>query len=364
MSWWLIGAWLVGWFLLWRLPRPQPSGAGVDAPPVSVVIPARNEADRLPHLLGSLVAQTAPPSEIVVVDDGSTDGTAEVAGSFPGVRVVTATAVPDGWTGKSWACATGVTATSGEVIVFLDADVDLAPDALASVVDTWARHGGMISVQPHHHIRRPVEALSLPFNVITMMGLGVGSLRPGPQWGAAGPCVVTSRRDYAAAGGHAAVRGEVAEDLALAERYLEVGLPIRCLGGGRRIRYRMYRDLRGIVEGWSKNLATGASRTPRLRGLLIGLWVTAVLTALLEVFGAVTDPSSVGVGDPVVALYLAVTAQLAVMGRQVGRFGPAALAWPILFAFFVAVFARSTVRTLLVRQVTWSGRDIPVAARH
>lgn len=364
MIWLVLGGWLAGWALLWRLPRPRPGVPVPDLGRVVAVIPARNEADRLPRLLASLARQTRPPDQIVVVDDDSDDGTAEVARGFAGVEVVTAPPVPDGWTGKSWACATGVDAARGEVLVFLDADVSLADDALAAVLAGWAPSGGLLSVQPHHHLGGPVEALSLPFNLITMMGIGIGSILPTRrEWAAAGPCMVASHADYAAVGGHASIRGEVAEDLALAGRFAAGGLPVHCLAGGHLVRYRMYRNLRGIVEGWSKNVATGARRTPAVRTAAIVWWVSALLTVGMQAARAVP-----GLGDGTAlsstwALYAAITLQVAVLARQVGRFGPAAAVWPVLLVFFVVVFTWSSLRTLVVREVTWSGRTIRVATR-
>ena len=365
MSWLVLVGWLAGWALLWRLPRLSAGGPVPKVGRVTVVIPARNEADRLPTLLTSLARQTHPPDQVVVVDDGSTDATAAVAGRFAGVTVVAAPPLPEGWTGKSWACATGVDASDGDVLVFLDADVALADDALATVLAEWARAGGLLSVQPHHHIVRPLEALSLPFNVVTMMGIGVGSILPTRnQWAAAGPCMVTSRPDYRRVGGHGGVRGEVAEDLALAGRYAAADLTVRCVEGGDRMRFRMYRDLRGVFEGWSKNVATGARRTPVLRTGAVVLWLGALLTVAIDVVGALAAPGSAPEISVTVALYLAVTVQVAILARQVGRFGPAAALWPVLLAFFVAVFVWSSLRTLVVRQVTWSGRTIHLAARH
>lgn len=374
MSWLVLVGWIAGWALLWRLPRVgagRPAEALDDgffdhvAGRVAVIVPARNEADRLPLLLASLARQTRPPARVVVVDDGSDDGTAEVAQRFAGVDVVTAPPVPEGWTGKSWACATGVGASDDDVLVFLDADVELADDALAAVLADWNRHRGLLSVQPHHHIRRPVEALSLPFNVITMMAIGVGAIVPTRrQWAAAGPCLVASRSDYELAGGHAAIRNEVAEDLALADRFVAVGLPVHCLAGGERLRFRMYRNLRGVVQGWGKNVATGARRTPPLRGVATFAWVAALLAIALEAFQALPVVGNGTALSTTAALYAAVTVQVAVLGRQVGRFGFAAALWPILVTFFVVVFAWSSLRTLVVRQVTWSGRTIRVATRH
>lgn len=375
MTYWLIiVGWGLGWFLLWHLPglrtssRPTPgasplSGDHDDGPAphtVSVIIPARNEAERLPVLLAALAAQDLPPDQVIVVDDNSTDDTAAVAASFAGVEVVGVPPVPEGWAGKPWACASGAQDARGEVLVFLDADVDLDPSALRALLDTWSTAGGLVSVLPNHHTVRPVEALSLPFNVISAMGLGVGAVvRPTEEWGAAGPCMMTALRDYERVGGHTSVAGEVAEDLALAQHYRAAGMPITCRAGQGIVRYRMYRDLAGLVEGWSKNVVIGARRAPLVLSVLVATWVTALLAVGLRLLDG---PTAVGPVDWI-AMYGAVAAQLAVLGRRVGRFGPAALVWPVLMVFFVAVFALSAVRTLLLREVGWSGRRIAVAGR-
>ena len=158
----------------------------------------------------------------------------------------------------------------------------------------------------------------------------------------------------------------VAEDLALAERYAAAGLALRCLGGGQRIRFRMYRDLRGIVEGWSKNLATGAGRTPVVRALGIGWWVWSLLVLALwswPVGSFTVGGFTAADGVAVAASYAAGAVQTALLGRRVGAFGIAALAWPVLFAFFVAVFVVSAARTVLFRRVRWSGRTVRLASR-
>lgn len=354
----LVPGWLLGWVLLWRMPSLSTPRRAAPTRSLTVVIPARNEADRIPLLLASLTTQSRPPDQVIVVDDDSSDDTAALAAGFDGVEVVSPPPLPDGWAGKPWACAAGVAASRGELLVFLDADVELEPDALASLVTSWEARGGLLSVQPRHHIAGPVEGLSLPFNVISMMGLGVGSLvPPRRQWGAAGPCLITSRSDYDSVGGHRSVAGEVAEDLALAERYCTADLPVACLGGGDVVRFRMYRNLRGMVEGWSKNLVTGARHTPVLRSLAVALWLTTLLTLGLHL----ADGPGQGNLWPWMATYAAGAVQFMVLGRRVGRFGPAGLLWPVLLAFFVAVFALSAVRTLVFRQVRWSGRQIDVA---
>jgi 4,4'-diaponeurosporenoate glycosyltransferase len=319
-----------------------------------VIVPARNEAATLPDLLGSLVRQTRPPDQVLVVDDHSSDDTARVARDFVGVEVFSAPDLPASWTGKCWACATGARRADGDLLLFLDADVTLADDAIASLLTEY--QSGLLSVQPHHRTRRWFEALSMPFNIVAVMGLGIGSvLRPRRRWGAAGPCLLCTRASYEQVGGHTAVRSAVAEDLALGERYRQAGEPLRVLGGGRTVAFRMYRTFGELVQGWSKNFATGARRTPFVRALMVGLWVTAASAGASAVVDAlVAGELRLGPG----LIYAAGCLQFGLLGRMVGRFGPAALLWPLLVAFFVTVFAVSVVQTVVLRRVRWKGRTL------
>jgi hypothetical protein len=350
----IVVGWILGWVLLWRAPRLRSARGGVLPTRVSVVVPMRNEVERIPLLLASLLGQTRRPDQVIVVDDASEDGSAEAVRAFPEVELLTAGPVPTGWTGKSWACATGARRARGEVLVFLDADVVLGEEALDQILATWSADGGLVSVQPHHRTQRPFESASLMFNVIAVMGLGIGSLvPPRHEWGAAGPCLATSRADYDRVGGHGAVAGDVAEDLALARAYREVGLPIRCFGGGRQIGFRMYRNPRDLFQGWAKNVATGARRTPLVRAFGVAIWVSALISMLLVVL---SPPGWLAFG----LVYAAASLQLGVLGSRVGRFGPAAVAWPLLVVVFIVIFACSVVQTAVLRRARWSGRSIPL----
>ena len=154
-----------------------PSGTG--SPSIAVVIPARDEAANLPGLLASLATQTRAPTEVVVVDDHSTDGTAAVARAC-GATVTSAPPLPDGWSGKAWACWTGAAATTSPVLVFLDADVVLAPDALARVEHAAASESAttLVSVQPFHTPVRPDEQLE---RAVQRRGVGGRPPRPSPE---------------------------------------------------------------------------------------------------------------------------------------------------------------------------------------
>jgi len=369
----LVAGWSVGWWLLWKVPslRRGPSAGGeADASvapsllDVTVVVPARNEELSLPNLLDSLVRQTSRPAEIIVVDDQSDDATASLAAAVPGVTVVSSRPLPSGWTGKSWACQQGADAARTSRLVFLDADVVLAPGALAEVVARGEERGGLVSVQPYHRMERPYERLSALFNIIGFMG--VGSASPGRDAraarGAFGPVLTCSTDDYRAIGGHASVRGEIVDDVAIAQEFEGHDLPVHVFGGGSEISFRMYPAGAGqLVEGWSKNFATGAGSVAVTRFLLIGLWVTAMLISVQVAVDAVLDPSA-GALAVAAGVVGAAVAQFRHFLRQLGSFGWLwAVAYPIPLAMFLVVFARSVWLTAVRRQVQWRGRDVPLA---
>lgn len=356
------GAWLLARVRTPLPPPPRPPGK-VPASwedRVAVVIPARDEAAALPALLGSLAAQTRPPGEVLVVDDGSTDGTAAVAAAW-GARVLEAGTPPAGWTGKTWACHQGAAAAEGDVLVFLDADVTLAPDALDRLLAEPAAAAGAVSVQPSHRTERAHEQLSAVANVVALMGTGAFTGPPRrPAAMAFGPCILWRRAAYDAVGGHAdpGVRGHVAEDIAMARKARAAGVPVTVLAGGDVVAFRMYPDGLGqLLAGWAKMLGQGARRTPPHLQLLVGLWVTGAL------LGAARLPAfalSRRAGDA--ALYAAWVAEMAwLMGRagRWRRWTPAVFPLPLLT--FVAVFARSGWLALTDRPARWRGR--PVSAR-
>jgi len=374
----LLLGWLAGWWLLARMPRlrtpgdppGQRRGAEDVAPDdvalgdVSVVIPARNEADNLPGLLSSLADQQPPPAQVIVVDDGSTDGTAEVARSF-GVIVVDSSPLPDGWTGKSWACMQGADLASGDTLVFLDADTRLLPGGLAAVVEEQRRRGGLLSVQPYHRMARAYERLSAVFNVIAVMGVGVGSPgRAGRARGAFGPCIVCRAEDYRRVGGHGAVADEILEDLALGRVFAEGGDDVWGAGGRGVIEFRMYPGGPAqLIEGWSKNMASGSASIGALRLVATILWVCGAVGSsaeLVQWLGGIGSATTVEVW----VAWAAYALQFGVMLRQLGNFGLwPTLAYPVTFAAFVLVFFDSLWLTVVRRRVRWRGRTVPLPSR-
>jgi hypothetical protein len=349
-----------------------------DVRSVSVVVPARDEEGRLPALLASLARLDPPPGEVVVVDDGSRDATARLARDS-GATVLTLHGPPPGWTGKAWACHQGAHAASGDLLLFVDADTELAPGALGGLLEVYAGTGtgaapgrGLLSVQPFHVVRRGYEQLSAYFNAVSLLASGAFGARPPRRSMAFGPVLLTSRADWEAAGTHAAVRADVLDDVALARAYDAAGLPVRCLVGGRAARMRMYpAGPRQLVEGWSKNFASGAAATSPVPALAVTGWVAAhhavavgALTWLLGLVGllgsADADVPAAVVASAWALAWAGAAAQLRSVLRRIGSF-----AWwtwalfPVTLLAFDLVFARSVLLTGVRGSVRWRGRVVP-----
>ena len=357
--------WWVGWLLAGRRHvlaegRPAPEAR------VSVIVPARDEASRLPTLLAALAAARPRPHEVLVVDDGSRDGTAAVARAG-GATVVTASAAPPGANGKALACQRGAEAADGDVLVFLDADVEPAPPFVGSLAAAALESAGVVSAHPTHRVERPYEHLSAGPAVVALLGAGTGA-PPDRRWWrrpfAFGPALAVPADAYRRLGGHAAVSGAVIDDVALATAADQHGVAVTGLLARDMAAYRMYPDgPAGLVEGWSKNLALGGAAAPVLRTAAVALWVTAALRSGLDLAGAAAAGSGGGGGGLALGAvaYLLFAVQFYAVSRRIGRFGPVTSAlFPVVLAAFVALFTWSAALAYGRGTVRWRGRTIDV----
>ncbi len=351
--------WLFGFFFLFRIPRCTRShrGGTERRPSISVIIPARNEADSLPVLLTSLRNGDYIPDEIIVVVGQCEDETKEVA-KGEGVTVLDSAPLPEGWVGKPWACYQGAQLARGDILIFLDADTCVEKGGLRAIVDTYLETDGIVSLQPYHRTRRLYEQLSVFFNIIMMGAMGpftvMGSrIRP---IGLFGPCVVMRKEYYFESGGHIAVKGEVVEDLALGEKLKKCNLPIHCYGGQGTISFRMYPNgIRELVDGWSKGFASGA-RMAHIPLLVVTIaWIGSGISATVLAIGAVWSMQNTAIMWWTLA-YLACAIQVQWMAFRVGTFKfYTALLFPISLIFFVGVFFRSIFLISIRRSVRWKG---------
>lgn len=352
---------LLGLMLLWRIPYPRREGtAQMPSVVITIIIPARNERRNLARLLHSIGEQGIKPREVIVVDDHSEDGTAEIARKA-GCRVIPSSALPEGWTGKPWGCWQGANRAQGDLFLFLDADTFLEKDGLEKLVSTCLQGKGLLSVQPYHRMEKPYERLSAVFNILILAGMN--SFTPWGRrrkpMGAFGPCNLCSREDYFGVGGHEKVKGEVLESLGLAKEFQRKNLPVRCYGGRGTISFRMYSGgIRSLVEGFSKGFGTGAqAMSLGILFMAVG-WVTGGVGIVRHTL------HSLILGDWAWLLqaggfYFLYAFQVHWMLRRIGNFGflPAIL-FPLPLLFFVGVFTLSFIRIFLRGKVHWKGREV------
>jgi 4,4'-diaponeurosporenoate glycosyltransferase len=344
-----------GFLLIRRIPTCPPVDRRASAT-LSIIIPARNEERDLPRLLASIAQSAMRPEEVLVVDDESSDHTAAVAARL-GARVLLSAAKPSGWTGKAWACHQGAQQAAGELFLFLDADTYFLPGGLDRVVSRWAREQDqrlVVSVLPYHAMHTAWEQLSLFFNILMAAGAGGFSAVTPPRL--FGQSLLISRDTYFAAGGHAAVRGVVLENLRWADDLRSCGARILCLGGRGTLHMRMFPDgFRQMSESWAKAFIQGAADSGSLILFLSIMWISALWsTTLLLVMPTHYD------GRLSVALvYFLFGLQIVWITRRLGSFRIlTCFLFPLALTYFCLVFGRAGARRAVGRRTIWKGREV------
>lgn len=353
----LITGFAAGCLLFCALPSFKTIKGSASAPKISVVIPARNEADKIAHLISDLKKQTLAPFEIICADDESTDRTASIA-EAAGARVIKAKPRPTGWVGKTWACQNGAEAAKGELLLFLDADVRLSPQALAKLATLYFKRGGVVSVQPYHTVKKFYEHFSMFFNMVALAATGLGLPFVRRTVGLFGPVLLISRELYLKHKGHETVKSKVLEDFNLGKYYAARQISISLCTGKPDICYRMYgASFKELWEGWTKNFFSGSISISLIRLLPVFVWITAMTDAFLSL--AIEAASGGRDLWLCIAFYFAFAAQVLFYSKKAGNFSAlAALFFPVFLLGFHIIFLASVVKRLFFRRVKWKGRII------
>jgi GT2 family glycosyltransferase len=355
-----------------RMLRTLPDEPPEVAEKVAILLPVRNEEQRLEPCLRSLLGQTGVPRlEILVLDDESMDGTRDVVcrvvGDDPRVRLLTGKPLPDGWWGKPWACqqlAAAACATDPgpdpsrsrmpTVLVFVDADVVLSPGAVAATVAALRASGlHLLCPYPRQLAVSAAERLVQPllqWSWLTTLPLRRAESSPRPSLAAAnGQLLAVDATAYARAGGHAAVRAEMLEDIALLRAIKRSGGRGTVADGTQVATCRMYDGWPELRDGYAKSLWS-AFGSPTGAAAVVGALVLAYVVPPV----AALRGSRVGLVG-----YLAAVSGRVLVGRRVGsRVWPDALAHPVS----VLMFARLTALSLSRRRrgtLRVAGRPLP-----
>lgn len=341
---------------LYRTPRLPARGAA--PPPISVLIPARDEEANIAGAIEAVLASRGARFEIVVLDDHSTDRTPEILAAIddPQLRVATAPSLPAGWSGKQHACNTLAGLAAHDLMVFVDADVRLAPEALARIGAHMERrpHLGLASGVPLQITRGWSEKLLLPLIHLILLGylpIGLGMLSGAPGLGAGCGQLFVARRDaYRIAGGHAAIRASRHDGLTLPRAFRRAGQGTGLFDATRLARCRMYSSPGLVWEGLTKN-ATEGMATPA------GLPVWTVLLGLGHV---VPLPLMLAAPGPaaIAAFACGILARLILALRFRQNLVPV-LFHPLSVAALLVVQWASLIRAWRGAPSTWRGRAYP-----
>jgi hypothetical protein len=267
---------------------------------VSVLIPARNEERVIGASLASLLASRGVEIEIVVLDDGSTDRTAEIVRSFAEkdarVRLRTSAPLPGGWNGKQHACYALAQAARSDVLCFLDADVRLAPEALASMNAFLLRSGSdLVSGFPRQETETPLECLLLPLiHFVLLSYLPLAGMRALPAPGFAAGCgqFLMVRRDaYRKSGGHSEIRATMHDGLLLPQLFRRHGLRTDIADLTYLATCRMYHNASEVWRGLAKNATEGMAAPARILPFTFVLFCGQVLPLLLAISVVITPAS-------------------------------------------------------------------------
>jgi glycosyltransferase involved in cell wall biosynthesis len=357
---------------------------------LSVIVPARNEAECLRECLTSLTAQSGDGFllgkdwELIVVNDGSTDATREIAASFDGVTVLDAPELPKGWTGKNHAVWLGAQASSGRWILFTDADTVHEPGNLIRAMGEARKYGAaMLSYSPRQLVSGVVQRTVMPlvFSELAAVYRPKDVSNPAKRIAAAnGQFLMVEREAYFSIGGHKVVADSVLEDVELAMRMKrskawDANGVITGTARVVRFRYapdavtaRMYRSFGQMVEGWTKNLALLFPQPLALAvwrmidlALLVGLPLIAACLWLSPVMAMWWSPTIIVLLWVVVALLWART-----VARVYMRIAKSNFPWsdcvmaPLGIPVFSWLLWRSWTRHTFGKRVGWKGRTYPV----
>ncbi len=257
-----LGILALNWFDIALLSKAAPSAF----PRVSILVPARNEARSIESCIRSLCAQEYPNIEVIALNDQSVDETGEILGrlqnEFSILKVISGAPLPSGWVGKCWACHQLSKASTGDLLLFTDADTVHSPDSLArAVASLQTRRADMISLVPFQELRTVSENLIVPlvhFLITCFLPMRMIWQSRNTAFAFANGQYILFRRDsYERIGGHESVKANIVEDVWLVKAVKRANGRAVVFNGVDAVRCRMYCNFHEAWRGFSKNLFAG-----------------------------------------------------------------------------------------------------------
>jgi len=346
---------------------------------VAVLIPARNEERNIGACVRSVLAGRGVGVEVLVLDDASTDRTAEIVREFAlldaRVRLVRSQELPSGWNGKQHACWVLAQEADAPLLLFLDADVRVRPDAVVRcVAEMRARKVALLSGFPRQILGGWMERMLLPLIHFVLLGLlPMERMRKTTKVAYAAGCgqfFLAEREAYFACGGHAAIRDTRHDGLRLPEEFRRHGLRTDLVDLTELAEVRMYESASAVWLGLAKNATEGLGAAKRIVPVTVllvmgqvlpviaaGMWVAFCVSSAM--MGATfDDPRAAGI----VSWLLAIAVVSSYLPRVIAvrRFRqpvPSAVLHPVGILMLLGVQWYALVRQVFGRPVEWRARS-------
>lgn len=363
--------------VFWTRGRPLPTAGRAAPGGVSVVIPARDEVANIERCVRAADAARGPITEIIVYDDGSTDGTAEVLARLraevPRLRVMHGAELPDGWVGKPHALQRLSAEATGEMLLNIDADVALRRDGVLHLLSLLGAPdqvpGGLdaavVTAVPHQRTGSFAEKLMMPLlhlSYVAWLPMPLIHLTRDPRVLAAnGQLLLIRRPALEAVGGWAAVRAALVDDMALCRAVKSSGRRVVFADGHQMADCRMYGDAASLWRGFAKNFYEGIGGHPL--ALIIVMWLHVQIFVLPYL--ALPVAAVLGASGLAAAAAVGVAANLTlriIMALRHGHSPISVLLHPIAVLLMMGVLADS-FRWSRRGDIRWRGRSYPARAQ-
>jgi chlorobactene glucosyltransferase len=345
----------------WPVNRPRD-----ERPSVSILIPARNEVDSIERVVHAAASGHLAANEIIVCDDGSTDGTGRIlqrlTDRLPELKVIQGAELPDGWIGKPYACHQLGEEASADILIYVDADTVFESQGIERILSLFEHYDAdVVTAVPAQETQSFAERLMLPLLHLTYTSwfpLPLTWKSKDPRFLAANGQIMAFKREaYEEIGGFEAVRDDIVDDMAITRTAKENGRRVVFADGFRIATCRMYGGWKEVWEGFSKNLYPGIGARPTALVLVLGLYASAFLGAWLLL--PVSVITGIALGPALLAVLFNVFTRLMLAIRFQHRLVSSVLLHPFSIIGFIAI-ALNSWRWTRRGLTSWSGRTYSI----
>ena len=346
-------------------PRIDP---GFNGDSISVLVPARNEEDSIAYCLSALIAQTYPKMEILILNDRSLDDTATIIESYadldPRIRMIQGSTLPEGWSGKNWACEQLFRESKGDLVLFIDADTILSLDTIsASIYESNKNEADLLTVMPKRIANCITERLMFPFMdwfLFSWMPMIAAKTKRGSYLSASfGQFMLFRREAYSRIGGHASLKNNPLDDFSLGRITKKIGLKWVLYEGTSCVEVMSYNGNIQAIRGISRSIFPALNFSITTLILFSAVLLSLGLLPIINLTSGLMD-NAINQNFMALSLYSLVmlTASWAISCFRFKHSYLIALFHPISMAVILVVGYHSMI-TYIFQMTHWKDRTMP-----